>query len=119
MGFTTVACASTGNLANAVAAHAARVGLRAFVFHPADLESAKVVTTAVYGGNVVAVKGNYDQVNRLCSEIAQTLDWGFRERQPAAVLLRRLQDAGVRGRRAARVGGAGTTSWCPPPPAPC
>jgi threonine synthase len=77
MGFTTVACASTGNLANAVAAHAARVGLRAFVFIPADLESAKVVTTAVYGGNVVAVKGNYDQVNRLCSEIAQTLDWGF------------------------------------------
>ena len=77
MGFTTVACASTGNLANAVAAHAARVGLRAFVFIPADLEAAKVMTTAVYGANVVAVKGNYDQVNRLCSEIAQTLDWAF------------------------------------------
>jgi threonine synthase len=77
MGFTTVACASTGNLANAVAAHAARVGLRAFVFIPADLEEAKIITTAVYGANVVAVKGNYDQVNRLCSEIAQTLPWGF------------------------------------------
>ena len=77
MGFTTVACASTGNLANSVAAHAARVGLRAFVFIPADLEAAKVVTTAVYGAHVVAVKGNYDQVNRLCSEIAQTRNWGF------------------------------------------
>ncbi|MGH2770506.1 MAG: threonine synthase [Actinomycetota bacterium] len=77
MGFDTVACASTGNLANAVAAHAARVGLRSFVFIPADLEAAKVVGTAVYGGHVVAVKGNYDHVNRLCSEIAQTLDWGF------------------------------------------
>jgi len=77
MGFTTVACASTGNLANSVAAHAARVGLRAFVFIPADLEEAKIITTAVYGANVVAVKGNYDHVNRLCSEIAQTLPWGF------------------------------------------
>jgi threonine synthase len=77
MGFTTVACASTGNLANSVAAHAARVGLQAFVFIPADLEEAKIITTAVYGANVVAVKGNYDQVNRLCSEIAQTLPWGF------------------------------------------
>jgi threonine synthase len=77
MGFTTVACASTGNLANSVAAHAARVGLQAFVFIPADLEEAKIITTAVYGANVVAVKGNYDQVNRLCSEIAQTRPWGF------------------------------------------
>jgi threonine synthase len=77
MGFTTVACASTGNLANSVAAHAARMGIQAFVFIPADLEAAKVVTTAIYGANVIAVKGNYDQVNRLCSEIAQTLHWGF------------------------------------------
>jgi threonine synthase len=77
MDFTTVSCASTGNLANSVAAHAARVGLTAFVFIPADLEAAKITTTAVYGANVVAVKGNYDQVNRLCSEIAQTRRWGF------------------------------------------
>jgi threonine synthase len=77
MGFDTVACASTGNLANAVAAHAARTGLRSFVFIPADLEAGKIITTAVYGGNLVAVKGNYDDVNRLCSEIAQTLDWAF------------------------------------------
>jgi threonine synthase len=77
MGFDTVACASTGNLANAVAAHAARAGLRSFVFIPADLESGKIITTAIYGGNVVAVRGNYDHVNRLCSEIAQKGEWGF------------------------------------------
>ena len=77
MGFTTVACASTGNLANSVAAHAARIGLQAFVFIPADLEAAKIVTTAVYGATIVAVKGNYDQVNRLCSEVAQTQPWAF------------------------------------------
>lgn len=77
MGFETVACASTGNLANAVAAHAASAGLRSFVFIPADLENAKVVTSAVYGGNVVKVKGDYDDVNRLCSEIAGRTDWAF------------------------------------------
>lgn len=77
LGFETVACASTGNLANAVAAHAARAGLRSFVFIPADLEAGKVVMTSVHGGNVVAVKGDYDDVNRLCSEIAQTKPWAF------------------------------------------
>lgn len=77
MGFQTVACASTGNLANAVAAHATRAGLRSFVFIPADLEAGKILTTGIYGGQIVAVKGNYDQVNRLCSEIAQTKDWAF------------------------------------------
>jgi len=77
MGFDTVACASTGNLANAVGAHAAKAGMRSFVFIPADLESGKIITTAVYGGHLVAVKGNYDEVNRLCSEIAQKGDWAF------------------------------------------
>lgn len=77
MGFSTVACASTGNLANAVAAHAARAGLRSFVFIPANLEQNKILTTAVYGGNVIAVDGNYDHVNKLCSEIAQKGEWGF------------------------------------------
>jgi threonine synthase len=77
MGFDTVACASTGNLANAVGAHAASAGLQSFVFIPADLESAKIITTAIYGGKVVAVRGNYDHVNRLCSEIAQKGEWGF------------------------------------------
>lgn len=77
MGFDTVACASTGNLANSVAAHAARAGLKSYVFIPADLEQNKIITTAVYGGNMVAVDGNYDHVNRLCSEIAQKGEWGF------------------------------------------
>ena len=76
-GFKVAACASTGNLANAVAAHAAHAGLRSFVFIPADLEQGKIVTTAVYGGNVVAIDGNYDAVNRLCAELAGTYPWAF------------------------------------------
>ncbi|HLF99518.1 MAG TPA: threonine synthase [Acidimicrobiia bacterium] len=76
-GFKTAACASTGNLANSVAAHAARAGLKSYVFIPADLEAGKIVTTAVYGGNVVAVNGNYDDVNRLCAELAGNYPWAF------------------------------------------
>jgi threonine synthase len=76
-GFKTAACASTGNLANSVAAHAAHAGLRSFVFIPADLEQGKIVTTAVYGGNVVAIDGNYDDVNRLCAELAGMYRWAF------------------------------------------
>ncbi len=76
-GFDTVACASTGNLGNSVAAHAARVGLRCFIFIPADLEMGKIVGSLVYNPTLVAVKGNYDEVNRLCAEIASTLRWGF------------------------------------------
>ena len=77
LGYTTIACASTGNLANAVAAAAARAGLESVVFVPADLEAGKIVTTAVYGGTLVAVDGNYDDVNRLCTEVAASRDWGF------------------------------------------
>jgi threonine synthase len=76
-GFKTAACASTGNLANSVAAHSAHAGLKSYVFVPADLEAGKIVTTAVYGGNVVAVEGNYDDVNRLCAELAGTYPWAF------------------------------------------
>jgi len=76
-GYTTVSCASTGNLANSVAAHATQAGLRAVVFIPNDLEQGKVVQTAVYGQTLVAVEGNYDDVNRLCSEIAENEDWAF------------------------------------------
>jgi threonine synthase len=72
LGFTRFACASTGNLANSVAAHAARAGVPSVVFIPADLEPGKVVTTAVYGGDLVAVEGSYDDVNRLCSELVET-----------------------------------------------
>ncbi len=76
-GFDTVACASTGNLANSVAAIAARAGLRAVVFIPADLEEAKVTASAVYGPTVIAVEGNYDDVNRLCSILADQKGWAF------------------------------------------
>ncbi|HZC72933.1 MAG TPA: threonine synthase [Jatrophihabitans sp.] len=71
LGFERIACASTGNLANSVAAHAARVGMPSIVFIPADLEAAKVVQTAVYGGTLVGVDGSYDDVNRLCSQLAE------------------------------------------------
>jgi len=77
LGYTTIACASTGNLANAVAAHAAAAGLESYVFIPADLEEQKVLATGIYGGNVVAVRGNYDDVNRLCSELSGEREWAF------------------------------------------
>lgn len=77
LGFSTVSCASTGNLANSTAAIAARAGLDCCVFIPADLEAGKVIGTLIYGPTVMAVEGNYDQVNRLCSEVANTHGWGF------------------------------------------
>ena len=77
LGFTTVACASTGNLANSVAANAAAAGLRAYVFIPADLEQGKVVNSLVYGAEVIGIKGHYDEVNRLCAEIAGKYGWAF------------------------------------------
>jgi threonine synthase len=72
LGFTRYACASTGNLANSVAAHAARAGVPSIVFIPYDLELGKVITTAVYGGELVAIEGSYDDVNRLCGELVET-----------------------------------------------
>lgn len=77
MGFTIVACASTGNLANSVAANAASAGLTSYVLIPADLEQGKVLGSLVYGTNVIGIHGPYDQVNRLCSEIAGKYGWGF------------------------------------------
>jgi threonine synthase len=77
LGFKVVACASTGNLANSVAANAASAGLKSYVLIPADLEQGKVLGSLVYGTNVVAIHGAYDQVNRLCSEIAGKYGWGF------------------------------------------
>src|SRR5437588_2626176 len=76
-GFTTVGCASTGNLANSVAANAAAAGLEAYVFIPADLEQTKILATSVYGAKVVAVTGTYDEVNRLCTQVAFKYGWGF------------------------------------------
>jgi threonine synthase len=76
-GFDTVSCSSTGNLANSVAAQAARNGFKAWIFIPADLEPAKILNTQVYGAKVVRIAGSYDQVNRLCSQIADEHRWGF------------------------------------------
>src|SRR5918992_2744644 len=78
LGFRTVACPSTGNLANAVAAHAAAAGLESYVFIPADLEEQKILATGVYGTKLVAVRGTYDDVNRLCTELAGERErWAF------------------------------------------
>jgi len=78
LGFGTLACASTGNLSNAVGAAAAALGLPSYVFVPADLEEQKILATGVYGANLVAVRGNYDDVNRLCTELsAEHEDWAF------------------------------------------
>ncbi len=76
-GFDTVACSSTGNLANAVAAQAAAGGFKSFIFVPADLEPEKLINTQVYGATLVKINGSYDQVNRLCSEISQKYPWGM------------------------------------------
>jgi len=76
-GFDTVACSSTGNLANSVAAQAAREGLKAWIFIPSDLESAKILGTQVFGAELVRINGSYDHVNRLCSQIADEHRWGF------------------------------------------
>jgi threonine synthase len=77
LGFQVFGCASTGNLANSVSAHAARLGLRCFVFIPHDLEASKILGSAIYDPQVVAIRGNYDDVNRLCTQIAEKYGWGF------------------------------------------
>ncbi len=77
LGFETIACASTGNLANAVAAHSAAAGLESCVFIPADLEEAKILATGIYGTRLMAVRGNYDDVNRLCTEVSGEQPWAF------------------------------------------
>jgi threonine synthase len=77
LGYEVIACASTGNLANAVAAHAAAAGLDAYVFVPADLEEQKILATGIYGAKLVAVRGNYDDVNRLCTELSAEHPWAF------------------------------------------
>ncbi len=77
LGLTTVGCASTGNLANSVAANAAAVGLESYILVPADLERSKILGTSVYGAKVIGIKGTYDEVNRLCTQIAFKYGWGF------------------------------------------
>jgi len=77
LGFTVFGCASTGNLANSVSSHAARLGLECFVFIPNDLETGKILGSAVFRPHIVSVRGNYDDVNRLCTQVADRLGWGF------------------------------------------
>jgi threonine synthase len=77
LGFTVFGCASTGNLGNSVSAHAARLGLECYVFIPHDLEVGKILGSAVFRPHIVAVRGNYDDVNRLCAQVADRLGWGF------------------------------------------
>jgi threonine synthase len=77
LGFEVLACASTGNLANSVAAHGAALGMETYVFVPSDLEEQKILATGVYGTNLVKVRGNYDDVNRLCTELSGERDWAF------------------------------------------
>jgi threonine synthase len=77
LGFDVIACASTGNLANSVAAHGAAIGLESYVFIPSDLEEEKILANGAYGTNLVAVRGNYDDVNRLCTELSGERDWAF------------------------------------------
>ncbi len=77
LGFTTVGCASTGNLANSVAANAAAAGLTSYIFVPADLEKSKILNTSIYGAHVIGVRGTYDEVNRLCTQVAFKFGWAF------------------------------------------
>jgi threonine synthase len=77
LGFETIACASTGNLANSVAAHGAALGLDSYVFIPSDLEEQKILATGIYGTRLVGVRGSYDDVNRLCTELCAERDWAF------------------------------------------
>jgi threonine synthase len=77
LGFETLACASTGNLANSVAAHAARLGLECSVFIPDNLEAGKLLGSAIFGPTILAIAGNYDDVNRLCTQVADRYGWGF------------------------------------------
>src|SRR5438876_3859449 len=76
-GFRTVGCASTGNLANSVAANAAAAGLESYIFVPADLEKSKILGTSIYGARLIGVSGTYDEVNRLCTQVAFKYGWGF------------------------------------------
>ena len=113
LGYEVVACASTGNLANSVAAHASAHGLESYVFVPADLEEQKIVATAVYGTTLLAVEGNYDDVNRLCMELAERPALGVRQRQRAAVLQPRARRRSPTRSPSSSAGACPTAASCP------
>ena len=106
LGFETVACASTGNLANAVAAHAAAAGLDSYVFVPSDLEQ-RLLATAAYGTKLVGVRGSYDDVNRLCTQLCENRRWAFVNVNLRPYYAGRVENARLRDGRAARLGAAG------------
>ena len=106
LGLEALACASTGNLANAVAARAAVEGMPAAIFCPADVEREKLLASAAHGATIYAVRGNYDACSRLTIELSFELPWAFVNVDAPRLLRRGLEDARVRGRRAARVGAA-------------
>ena len=106
LGFTTLACASTGNLANSVAAHGAALGMDTYVFIPSDLEEQKILATGVYGTKLVKVHGTYDDVNRLCTELSGERDWAFVNVNVRPYYAEGSKTLGLRDRRAARLGGA-------------
>ena len=103
--FEVLACPSTGNLMGSVAAHGARAGMKTMVFFPADLERGKIIQAAAYGPTLVAVDGNYDQVNRLCSELADNNRWAFVNINMRPFYAEGSKNAGPRGRRTAGLEG--------------
>ena len=111
-GIGTIACASTGNLANATASQAAAAGLPSVILIPHDLENAKVLGTSIYGARVVGVKGTYDDVNRLCSEIAGKYGWGFVNVNLRPVLRRGLEELRATRSPSSSAGGCPRTSSC-------
>ena len=119
LGFKVLACASTGNLANSVAAHAARLGLECCVFIPDNLEAGKLLGSAIFNPTILAIAGNYDDVNRLCTQVADRYGWGFVNINLRVVLRRRREDDGLRDRRAARLALSRSTSCRRSPAARC
>ena len=110
LGFKVLACASTGNLANSVAAHAARLGVECCVFIPDNLEAGKLLGSAIFNPTILAIAGNYDDVNRLCTQVADRYGWGFVNINLRVILRRRREDVWVRDRRAARLALSRSTS---------
>ena len=110
-GLDTIGCASTGNLANAVAAQAARAGLPAWIFIPDNLELGKVVGTSVYAPNLVRIRGTYDDVNRLCAQVADRFGWGIVNVNLRAYYGEGSKTVGVRDRRAAWLAPADAPWW--------
>ena len=119
LGLDVLACASTGNLANSVAAHAARLGMECCVFIPDNLEAGKVLGSAIFGPTILAIAGNYDDVNRLCTQVADRLGWGFVNINLRSYYAEGAKTLRLRDRRAARLAVSRSTSCRRSPAARC